>query len=285
MNNKFFTSIAPIVAITMTGILAPSAQANILTVEQGTYIETNGAYCTIGYVNPTNNTALTAGHCNFIEDGETIPTQPFMNTEKDAVYTTKGTKIGKIVKNTYTAHSDIYTGKDAAIIQLEPWVKVGTNKYTTDKWADLNEIQKDDTICAYGGRTNKVRCGKVTEVNVDNNLINGDSTSVGLIGDSGGPAWVEGKGFVGVYSYSSSKETPEEKRITGFNYPEHYKEEMTTQFDNSSPAQDTSELSSIITNNKRVPATAKIIAIMLSIFFATKEFIKIINPYIAQLVK
>lgn len=286
MKNKKQRTILPgIIATTAIAtnlIVAPSAQAEIVKIEQGSYIETNGSYCTIGYVNPETRTALTAGHCNVIERGEDETyNPPFMKSEKDAIYTYKGTKVGKVVKNTYTAHSDLFNGKDVSIIQLEPWVEIGENKYSGDNWANIEDLEKGDKLCSYGGRTAKLRCGEITEVSVEDNLIEADENTIGIVGDSGGPAWVEGKGFVGVYSYSTSAGAP--VRIAGFNHPLHYKEEITpsngTSFEkeNITPPTGT-QLSSIIENNKRVPATLTIIAIMLSIFFASSAIFKFIVP-------
>lgn len=162
------------------------------------------------------------------------------------------------MENTYNNERSFRYNDDIALVQLDDWVNVGNNSYSGDSWSKIEDVKEGDKLCAYGARTQKVRCGKVAYTAPENNLIIGDIDTTGINGDSGGPAWIEGKGFVGVYSYSQFING--EKSFGGFVLPSKYNKQFSPQ--NSTNRFSTgvgknnnfsSQLSSITKNNEYLP--------------------------------
>lgn len=77
-------------------------------------------------------------------------------------------------------------------------VIAGKNIYSGEKKANIKDIEIDDPLCSYGAKSGTMHCGKV--IDKTSRLVVGNKEAGGISGDSGGPAWVPGKGFVGVYS-------------------------------------------------------------------------------------
>lgn len=147
--------------------------------------ESEGSYCTIGYVQTATAVAYTAGHCG--DDGADV-----FNEQGDAIGVFR--------------HSPSYTGGtgpgDVGYILLDDDVEVGANHYSGD--GIVTGIAGSE-ICAYGATSKKVICGE---------LIAHRNDAVGLIhinipvtgGDSGGPVWIPGRGVIGTigFDYANS---------------------------------------------------------------------------------
>lgn len=162
------------------------------------YIEPYG-YCTIGYVDKVNHRAYTAAHCApLMETGSRINViEPFVNE-----------MIGELFvrTQTYNAHGKQWRSlkSDATYIQLYPEVPIGENVYSGDDRIMPDEVEAGDEICIYSLRLNKTTCnpafstfGPVIKMNAPRYNID---PPISVEGDSGGPGWIPGKGFVGVIS-------------------------------------------------------------------------------------
>lgn len=178
------------------------ANDNTISVEQGDkvviendYKDNDYAICTAGYVDDNTRTMIFTGHCSGYDTG------------KD-VYNTDFKKLGTVVYNngSYDTHPD----SDYAVVKLDESISVGENIYSGDIWTSPQKINIGDKMCSFGAKSNMKYCGYVTDVH--DNYVNGDINTGGVSGDSGGPAWIEGKGFIGVYSAVS-------EGITTFTYP------------------------------------------------------------------
>lgn len=188
-------------------LASPAAHAQI-TVNQGDYVsttvtlpqitpmlsgQTDTVSCTIGYVDKANNRALYAGHCARGLTGIDV---------KNA----SGHTLGTVVSNPYQDHGGYipgpalmpHTPNDWAVIQLAPGVVAGNNSYSGDQFTTA---RPGDTLCSYGHTTRRVLCGKV--IGAHGQVTVATRNAGGVVGDSGGPAWVPGRGFVGVYSLFS----------------------------------------------------------------------------------
>lgn len=160
------------------------------------YKKNDYAICTVGYVDKNTHTMVFTGHCSGYDVGKNV-------------YDPQFKKLGKVIYNHGTPET--HPDSDYAIVKLDEKVSVGENIYSGDKWSSPEKVKIGDKMCSYGAKSGMKYCGYVTGVN--DHYINGDINTGGVSGDSGGPAWVEGKGFVGVYSAVS-------EGVTTFTYPE-----------------------------------------------------------------
>lgn len=151
--------------------------------------------CTVGYIDKKKRRAYTAGHCGI--------TGTKVTDSEDRL-------IGIFHKN--PKYNEKVYRNDQAYIQLENNVIPGKNYYSGDKVASLDELNTGDTLCSYGSSSQKIHCGVLRTVD-ERNII-GDDNSGGISGDSGGPAWVPGKGLVGLFSstYYTGKEENNSKK-------------------------------------------------------------------------
>lgn len=177
-------------------------------VNQGDRISVKGKSCTIGYIDKSNRKAYTAAHC-FVSDKN-----PEQYIDSQSVYNSFGRRIG-------TA-SGVYSdtqNDDFIMIDLFNNIPIGENSFSGDTIAHLEDIKPGDTICSFSRMYKKTMCGEIEKVNEREILATREAG--GIPGDSGGPAWVEGKGFVGVYSiilgvFINGKQS---KEYSGFTYP------------------------------------------------------------------
>lgn len=184
MHNKVYSIIFSSAVIAGT-IFAPSYAYGNEIVNQGDRVITkrhNGEHgvCTIGYVDKATQTAIYTGHCSGGEVGNKVMDYNW-------------NEIGYVVQNFYQIH-ETYT--DYAVIKLTR--PAGNNIYSGNKISLLPAFPGDN-ICSYGGNTNDVYCGKVTG-SENMTVVKATRNSGGSLGDSGGPAWISGKGVVGFFS-------------------------------------------------------------------------------------
>ena len=186
---NFLTAAAAAAAVTLT---AASAWAG--TINQGDRVRNQEwDTCTVGYVQ--TGSAYTAGHC-----GKTGDTMFNFQTNE---------QIG-----TLNSHYSYPGGEDWAEITLNDTTTAGENTYSGNQVVSPEDIEVGDTIHSYGGKTGQQYIGTVTRTDGHQVLATGEAG--GLPGDSGGPAWIDGKGLVGVYSSYYTDGAPEDKYAVGF---------------------------------------------------------------------
>ena len=161
------------------------ASASALTVTQGDEILSPPGgdspiwtSCTVGYVDNDARQFHTASHC--------------LNTNQ--VFSQDGSHIGDVMAQ----GANTRPGNDIAIVKLSPGVHPGGNPHSGDVAVDTSDVYKGDPICTYGDASGNVRCGRV--VSKDKETVTGNRATYPINGDSGGPAWIPGKGYVGVAS-------------------------------------------------------------------------------------
>lgn len=170
------------------GIVTPApAVAQTLSITQGDRILTDlheggRVGCTAGYLDRNIRTLRVVGHCSHGQNG---------NIVRD----TYGRVIGRVIHNEYKGQAQPKT--DISVISINPDVQIGGNIYSGDRWAPPREIRPGDRLCSRSSKMNTTLCGNV--LYVDGNAIIATKNAGGIPGDSGGPGWVPGKGFIGSY--------------------------------------------------------------------------------------
>lgn len=144
--------------------------------------------CTVGFVDTENNRVWTDAHCG--ENGAAVmdnfqnPIGPLHH-----VYPSEWEQLQNIQGTEWSVNS---RASDVAYVEIDDPAVLGQNYFSQ------NTIARDpavgDNLCNYGGRTDRVACTPITNINgpVVITANNGSDH-----GDSGGPAWIEGKGYVG----------------------------------------------------------------------------------------
>lgn len=143
--------------------------------------------CTIGYINHKEKIAYTADHCSF-------------KGKKSVVYDNDDHIIGTIESRTDRSSKTLLSqsmGNDFNVIKLNNYVSLGENIYSGDRKVDISDVKSSEKVCMYSRVQKKINCGNIKIV--AGNVIVGDSGAYGKLGDSGGPVWIPGKGFLGVY--------------------------------------------------------------------------------------
>lgn len=201
------TFITPLQANAQSSSLGSSSG---VTINQGDRIAIENKLCTAGYIDKENNRMITAAHCG--NKGEVV----YKNSRSN-----KGQRIGVIEGNPYY-NKNTYRN-DFIYVKLDPGV-TGENIYSGDKRVPITDVSVGDRFCSIGQMSPISKCGVVKDV--DENIITTNREGGGIKGDSGGPGWIPGKGFVGVYSFfygGENKYPTENHRYNGasFTYPEN----------------------------------------------------------------
>lgn len=145
-------------------------------VNQGDRVYVAATMCTVGYIDHDARRAYLAKHCARV------------NTVN--VRTDDGKYLGTFVRPDAPG--------DTAWIDLDPRVRAGDNRFTGDTVIDRSAVTPGDTVCFYGATSRETRCAAVKSTGTPNDpVVKGNPMQI-LGGDSGGPAWVPGKGAVGV---------------------------------------------------------------------------------------
>ena len=177
-----------IAVVAGAGITAAPVSAQTRTAEQGGAVLVHGTgICTLGYNDPARHRSFVAAHCG--ADGARVE-----------LVGANGVRSGVVGTLHRSKAYDNRLGNDWAAIQWAPGVRVGGNRISGDAWVHPNDIRMGETVC-YFGRTSHARggrtCGKFGGSADNTFFVNAPLTRPG---DSGGPLWVPGRGFVGVIS-------------------------------------------------------------------------------------
>lgn len=178
-------------------IQIPLGQKKLTEVKDGRTIEgisfDSSNVCTLGYVDVRNYVAFTARHC--------------VENVGDRIYDSKGNYIGDVAslygeKMRNITDFAINTKKlDTATIALHKNVDFGQGNALSGVDNYATDINKGDSICRYGAKSKTTVCGTIIKV-TDGTVYATDKAV--LKGDSGGPAWIPGKGMVGVLSMDAT---------------------------------------------------------------------------------
>lgn len=161
---------------------APPAATPV--VNQGDLVDVVGkGRCTIAFNDRGQNISYTAGHCGAEGDR--------------ALVVGEGFRASGTFHPSSAMNEDEGTANDWGVIRWTDGVKLGANDITGDAVVAPSLMRSGDPVCVYGGTSKKTTCGSFAGA-IGNNLY-WDGPS-GKPGDSGGPVWVEGKGFLSVYT-------------------------------------------------------------------------------------
>ncbi|WP_342319530.1 trypsin-like serine protease [Corynebacterium mayonis] len=152
------------------------------------YVEGTG-FCTIGFNEAGRQRSFTAAHCG--EEGARVHLLD-LNT---------GTQSGAVGTFFRSKVYDEHLGNDWAAIQWDNGVRIAPNYFSGDAWVNPGSIRPGERVCYYGQitnrRTSEPTCGTFEGAVGNTYFVDARLTQPG---DSGGPMWVPGRGFVGVVS-------------------------------------------------------------------------------------
>ncbi|MBH5297472.1 hypothetical protein I8F74_02240 [Corynebacterium ulcerans] len=142
------------------------------------------SYCTVGYVDVENGRVWLAGHCG--ADGAKV-----YDKHKREIGTLKQRYDKELTEGQWPRGHHNFRANDLAYVQLADKNFAGKNVFSGNQ---IYQPQKGDTVCYYGAASKKTSCSEV--LNTDSYLtVTGQLGTIS--GDSGGPNWVPGKGYVG----------------------------------------------------------------------------------------
>lgn len=176
----------------LTGVVgvSPASAQDLSRIDQGgaVYVEGSG-YCTVGYNDPANRRSFVAAHCG--EEGARVRIV-------DHDTRTGSGHVGTFYRS---KAFDNRLGNDWAAIQWDGGVNIGPNGFSGDPWVRPNEVSPGEQVCYFGQTSNQPR-GDVTCGTYSGHVGNTYFVDAPLTrpGDSGGPMWVPGRGFIGVVS-------------------------------------------------------------------------------------
>lgn len=152
------------------------------TIKQGDVLDNSG--CAISYIDLDRRRAYSAAHCRHKKGGEAW---------------SNGKHIGTFGRG--ESNQTLKDGYDGVVdtVEINLFSNVDAkNIYSGNKVVKRNDIAIGDKMCFVGRATTTPYCGaKVRSFSGNARvIIHGDHNSIP--GDSGGAAWIPGKGYVGV---------------------------------------------------------------------------------------
>ena len=158
--------------------------------------------CTAGYIDKHNRVLYTAGHCfNGIK-----------NPSQTKVYNKEMEPIGYLDENNGKNLRKHDPSGTAAILGND-WGKIhlykdifAENPISGDKMLNANTDAKIvEELCHFSRKNEKISCSQIMKIK-DNVIVSGTKENNTVNGDSGGPAWIPNRGFVGVISISTKQQ-------------------------------------------------------------------------------
>lgn len=171
-------------------LLAPAATAASVTVNQGVAVLIDGSgACTLGYNDHERGVSYTAGHCG--RDGARVH-----------LIDRTSNVFGLAVGTFHPSPNYITDGSnDWGWIEWDDTVQIGVNGYSGDRILSRSEVKQGDEVCSHGETsqmgTRDIDCGVFTGWAHESFGVRDVRW---LPGDSGGPVWAPGRGFIGVMS-------------------------------------------------------------------------------------
>lgn len=157
--------------------------------EQGLAISTSIGNCTLGYVDKEMRIGYTAAHCG--REGDRVRII-------DRTTNAHSREIGTFHPS--TRYDELFSN-DWGYIQWDRGVELGGNPYSGDAIIDPNDVKRGEEVCYHGETSHKgtkdTTCGTFYRATGESFAIRG---AYWRPGDSGGPVWIPGRGFVGVAS-------------------------------------------------------------------------------------
>ncbi|WP_175935215.1 trypsin-like serine protease [Corynebacterium sp. Marseille-P4321] len=162
---------------------------------QGGAFTTGFSTCTIGYNDHVNGVSYTAAHCG--RKGQRV-----------ALIDRQTNRTSRPMGTFYPSENyDHGYSNDWAIIKWDPGVKLGSNGFSGNTVLTLDEMERGDEVCWHGQtshmNTENVECGTYFGRAGESFTVRAKNARSG---DSGGPVWAPGRGFLGVISIGPNYE-------------------------------------------------------------------------------
>lgn len=178
------TRITLAVAVAL-GLSAAPAAAQPRAVEQGGTVLVHGTgICAVGFNDPARHRSLVAAHCG--REGARVE-----------ILGPNGARSGAVGTLFRSKAYDGHLSNDWAAIQWDRGVHVGGNRFSGNAWVHPNDVRLGEQLCYFSRSRGSKVCGKFSG-SADNTFFL--AAPLSHAGDSGGPMWVPGRGFVGVVS-------------------------------------------------------------------------------------
>lgn len=175
-------------AMAVASISVQPAAAQPVVAQGSVVVVEGGGKCTVGFSDPAHQRSLIAAHCGR-EGGRVAIVDPATGASSGPIGTFFRSKV-----------FDSRLGNDWAAIQWDPGVAIGGNGYSGNGWVHPNDIALGEPVCYHGNTSHGgggETCGKFAGSVGNTFFVDAPLTRAG---DSGGPVWVPGRGFVGVIS-------------------------------------------------------------------------------------
>lgn len=195
---------APLIAglALVTAVSSPATAVGsspTVTISQGQQVLVpDQGICTVGYVDKASRRAYLADHC--VNDKGQRKQPVMVRDLRTGEPLGTSTPIGKMgIDGGGSPMQD--PRFDVNYIQLSSHVAVGDNRFSGDSRVSAYDIKQGDKVCVYSSRRSKTYCGSAWSTVgsvIKVHIPGGEADKAVTFGDSGGPAWIPGKGFIGV---------------------------------------------------------------------------------------
>lgn len=181
---------SPATAVGSSPVVAISQGQQVLVPDQG--------ICTVGYVDKASRRAYLADHC--VNDKGHRHQPVTVRDLRTGEPLGTAAPIGKMgIDGGGSPMQD--PRFDVNYIQLADLVAIGDNHFSGDSRVNAYDIKQNDEVCVYSSRRSKTYCGSAWSTVgsvIKVHIPGGEADKAVTFGDSGGPAWIPGKGFIGV---------------------------------------------------------------------------------------
>lgn len=171
----------------------PEIVTSTVRISQGERVVVNGTHgCTIGFNVHEERRSYIAAHCG--EDGDRVAKLFPDNMTASA-------QAGTFRRSSF--YDPTTQRHDLGWIEWDPSVDMGPNTYSGDGRVESTDLTIGDEVCFFGGKSmistpDAHMCGPYMGVAGGDVFI--DLGNAVMLGDSGSPLWVPGKGFLAVLS-------------------------------------------------------------------------------------
>lgn len=185
--SRALTAVALASSLGLAPVAAYAAPAPVP--EQGLAFSTSIGACTLGYVDAEQRISYTAAHCG--REGDRVR---LIDRKTNAQTRELGTF------HPSTRYDELFSN-DWGFIQWDRDVVLGGNPYSGDTIVDPTDVKRGEEVCYHGETshmgTRDETCGTFYRAVGQSFTIRGAHWRPG---DSGGPLWIPGRGFLGVAS-------------------------------------------------------------------------------------
>ena len=158
--------------------------------------EVMSGLCTAGYIDKSSRTLYTAGHCF---NGIQQPSKTIVYTQNRQPIGYLDDNNGKNLRKHKPNDNTTILGNDWGKIHLYDNVFVA-NPISGDGIINAHKDAKvGEELCYFSRKNEKIFCSHIMKIK-DNVIVTGNKENSTIHGDSGGPAWIPQRGFVGVIS-------------------------------------------------------------------------------------